>query len=450
MKRARQFFPALAGIALTALLSSFAPPARAAEATSESERALSDAYVALVQADQARDAQDWKKAVEGYREALDRYQRLSRKHPNWEPDIVQYRITYCGNQIEAISTRTGRSAQKWIEQAEPAAGEGTYREKYTALLKENQYLHQRLSEIQDEAIEPEAGTGAEGMTDTNAIGRLRQENEQLRADLDAARAETGARTSPDNLALQAAQDELARLRSDLSEAKDEAAELREKGQDAAKLEIQVGDLRRQNESLSTVLKETTQSSGSISDTDLLKLMRASLAQERQGNVSAALAIYERAATTRPSYTAAQNDRARCLLNLGRTEEALKILRTEVTGGLADRETRLLTGLAHCSAGQFTQAVDALKPLVRDEPSNPWAHSALGSAWMGVGDLKSAAGELKRALSLNDALPDAHVNLALVLNATQPADRETARAHYRRALELGAASDPELDRLLATP
>ncbi|OQW95065.1 MAG: hypothetical protein BWK77_08195 [Verrucomicrobia bacterium A1] len=443
-----------APLAVAALLALFGSPARAADDAAESERALSDAYVALVQADQARDAQDWKKAIAGYREALDRYQRLSKKHPDWEPDIVQYRITYCGNQVEAITTRTGRSQKEWLAQADPAAeSDSAYREKYMALLKENQYLHQRLTELQDEAGDaeeesPALEAGGEA-ADTNALEQLRRENEQLRAELDTAGTASTADAS-DALALQAAQDELTRLRSQFTRSKEDADELREKAEKAAKLQLQVESLRRQNEGLTTVLKETSESSGSISDTDILKLMRASLAQERQGNHAAALSIYERAAASRPSYAAAQTARARCLLNLGRTEEAIAVLQVAAAGNPGDRETRLLMGLALCANSQFAQAADALKVLVRDEPSSAWAHSALGSAWMGVGDLKAAAAELKRAISLDDTLPDPHFNFAQVLNAGSPPDRESARAHYRRALELGAASDSELDRLLAAP
>ena len=66
----------------------------------------------------------------------------------------------------------------------------------------------------------------------------------------------------------------------------------------------------------------------------------------------------------------------------------------------------------------------------------------------IGEMKEAQEEMKRALSLNPKLGDAYYNLARLSLRQKPTDHDTARVHYQLALRNGAASDPELDKLLA--
>ncbi len=42
-------------------------------------------------------------AVELYQEALDRFRLLAREYPAWQRELVEYRMTYCANQLERIN-----------------------------------------------------------------------------------------------------------------------------------------------------------------------------------------------------------------------------------------------------------------------------------------------------------------------------------------------------------
>ena len=61
-----------------------------------------EAYIQLVQADQSLDAGRLDEALRQYQAARDYYVRLAREFPGWEPRVIQYRKTYCDNQIADI------------------------------------------------------------------------------------------------------------------------------------------------------------------------------------------------------------------------------------------------------------------------------------------------------------------------------------------------------------
>ena len=62
---------------------------------------------------------------------------------------------------------------------------------------------------------------------------------------------------------------------------------------------------------------------------------------------------------------------------------------------------------------------------------------------------SAAGEqeIRRSIELNPQYADAHFNLAVIYAKQRTPKVEMARYHYKKALDLGAPPDPELEALL---
>ena len=53
----------------------------------------------------------------------------------------------------------------------------------------------------------------------------------------------------------------------------------------------------------------------------------------------------------------------------------------------------------------------------------------------------------RALELSPDYADAHFNLAVVFGTQTPPNKEEARKHYKRAVELGAEPDSALEQLI---
>lgn len=82
-----------------------------AQATlSDPAQIQTEAYVNLVQADQGLDAGRLDEALAQYQVARDYYQQLASDFPGWEPRIVQYRKTYCDNQMADIQRRMNGDA----------------------------------------------------------------------------------------------------------------------------------------------------------------------------------------------------------------------------------------------------------------------------------------------------------------------------------------------------
>lgn len=72
--------------------------------------AFDEAYSLLSAADEARDQQKAGDATELYRRAVAAYEQLSERYPEWRREVVQFRIIYCRDQIDALQRRFGESS----------------------------------------------------------------------------------------------------------------------------------------------------------------------------------------------------------------------------------------------------------------------------------------------------------------------------------------------------
>ncbi len=74
-------------------------PARAQQDLTREQVA---AYVALTKADRAREKGETGAAIAAYEEALGKYATIKKQDPRWHPDVVQYRLAYCANELEKL------------------------------------------------------------------------------------------------------------------------------------------------------------------------------------------------------------------------------------------------------------------------------------------------------------------------------------------------------------
>jgi tetratricopeptide (TPR) repeat protein len=138
------------------------------------------------------------------------------------------------------------------------------------------------------------------------------------------------------------------------------------------------------------------------------------------------------------------------LRANQPEKAQELLMRAMDADPDGAAARLLLGVAHCRRGDYENALYLLKPLVEDHPRDARAHVALGAAYFGLGRFLSAEEHLRRATVLNPDLAEAHFDLAQLLAALKPPEKERARKHYQRALELGGKPDPALAKELQLP
>ena len=108
---------------------------------------------------------------------------------------------------------------------------------------------------------------------------------------------------------------------------------------------------------------------------------------------------------------------------------------------------LTLGIIAFRKGELEASLAALSQAVYLEPDNAHAHMYLGVLARKRGWLDAAEEELRKAVELDDSYAEAHFNLAMVYTERQPPAIELARRHYYRARALGAAADPDMERIL---
>jgi len=257
VKKSFRLFVLLAGLAAAG-----AVPAPAA--LTDPGQIQTEAYVNLVQADQSLDAGRLDEALAQYQAARDYYLQLAKDFPGWEPRVIQYRKTYCDNQIADVERRrAGGSAEP--AELEPLPEESPAPEAIPAPAVaaaeaepepepapvadrsvEIDYLKSRVASLEAELAEFEK---LQNESDARAA-----ENKRLAAELETARRQLADQDG----AAQAAQ---ADLRAQLAQ-KDDQIQALEKNAEAKKqldqalndLEAKVNDLRAENDRLQAEIK----------------------------------------------------------------------------------------------------------------------------------------------------------------------------------------------------
>jgi len=121
-----------------------------------------------------------------------------------------------------------------------------------------------------------------------------------------------------------------------------------------------------------------------------------------------------------------------LLEDKQTERAKLILDRILRDG-DSAETRLLTGTAKLSVGEYAAAREDLRRSVEMNPALPMVHGLLGRTLMSLGDPRGAAEELRRALQADPNDFDANLFLGVLLK--QDNALEEAMARFEKAASL---------------
>ncbi|HMO04210.1 MAG TPA: hypothetical protein PKC67_02025 [Kiritimatiellia bacterium] len=124
-----------------------------------------NAYVFSVRAEQAEADGRLDEALNLYAESLRLYQETATAHPDWNPTVVQYRITTTANQVDRLQRARAAEAEKQRE-AEQAAilaeQEKAVAEARTVWLAEKAALESRITELDAERVRlQEAGRAVE-------------------------------------------------------------------------------------------------------------------------------------------------------------------------------------------------------------------------------------------------------------------------------------------------
>jgi len=69
-------------------------------------------YRTIRAGDAALDAKDFAVASEQYTQAFQRLNLLRQMHPQWNPDVVEFRLDYCRERLAAIAARSTPRSRK--------------------------------------------------------------------------------------------------------------------------------------------------------------------------------------------------------------------------------------------------------------------------------------------------------------------------------------------------
>ncbi len=111
---------------------------------------------------------------------------------------------------------------------------------------------------------------------------------------------------------------------------------------------------------------------------------------------------------------------------------------------------LILGVIEYDQGKFDAALAALAQAAYLEPKNAISHHYLGVTVGQKGWYSAAEDEMRKALELEPDYAEAHFNLSVFYLQRSPPAVELARRHYQRALDLGAAPDPDVEKRLTPP
>ena len=318
---ARRLLVLLCGLAVLAVRLPAAEPA------GDLPKGHLDGYVALVNADRARDRGQYKAALQAYREARLQYQRVGRENPAWHPEIVQYRLTYCSNQIDALLKQAGKTEAELMSEPE-AAVDGDLartRSKYADLMKEHTAAQTRLAELEstvkrtqgdvlardgeiarlredinrarDQLLASTNTMAAANQLAQNVVGSLEEETRRLKTELQA-QSDAGRLAAQEYRRLQTEMEAFvladAKVREDLAAAQAKLEQTgrvaKDSGTELAALRKEVVELRARDQAHNAELKKRDDQLA------LLKTEGVKQADERNAAVSA-LAQREKAAAT---------------------------------------------------------------------------------------------------------------------------------------------------------
>ena len=77
---------------------------RALAAADAGDRFL-EAYFLIQDADKAEQQSDWAKASAKFSDALDILRGIKSNNPEWNPHVIDFRLKYCGDHIEALKSK---------------------------------------------------------------------------------------------------------------------------------------------------------------------------------------------------------------------------------------------------------------------------------------------------------------------------------------------------------
>lgn len=166
-----------------------------------------------------------------------------------------------------------------------------------------------------------------------------------------------------------------------------------------------------------------------------------------GNFEGAREAYLRVLNIEPNNLPALVNLGATEFRLGNNDEAERLLRRSLQIKPDNPTAWLNLGIIYLGRDEPMRSLAAIAQAVVHAPNDPVARNYLGVAAGRNRWFDAAEAELRRAVELQPDYADAHFNLAVFCLERNPPAVELARRHYQKAMELGAAPDPLIEKAL---
>ena len=141
------------------------------------------------------------------------------------------------------------------------------------------------------------------------------------------------------------------------------------------------------------------------------------------------------------------DLASIQIELGKTAEAEKNLKTALTIETNDDYSLFVLGQLKFHEKSYDEALDALSRAAQLNPQNAKIQNFLGLTLGEKGLRGPAETAFRKAIQFDPGFAEAHLNLAVVYLSQDPPLIELARWHYQKALAAGHPPSPDVEKML---
>jgi len=135
------------------------------------------------------------------------------------------------------------------------------------------------------------------------------------------------------------------------------------------------------------------------------------------------------------------------LELSKFPEAEANLNKALQGSPDDAYATSLLGMARFMQAKYPEALEFLSRAAQLDPKDPKTQNQLGITLGQMGHREASETALRKAIQLAPNYAEAHYNLAVVYATQKPPFLELAKFHYAKALGLGHAPVPDLEKQL---
>ena len=192
--------------------------------------------------------------------------------------------------------------------------------------------------------------------------------------------------------------------------------------------------------------EITPSPGAVVPEKYASLVARAKTFFEQGKLGDAERAYKEILTDDPNNLYALSNLGVVHYKTGKMPQAEKMLVKAVAIAPRDFFANCTLGIVYYRLGKYEKAIEALTTAITIDPKSATAHNYLGIAASQKGWFEAAVSELEKAITLDPGYADAWFNLSVIYATSEPPRIDKARDTYRKSLELGAESDPAMERL----